>query len=279
MLLPQSLRRELRQLTYSERAAAEELRLRTGMPVTVVLPEEERTLSSVPVTGEHIDGVISIATRVSAHTCRESMRSGYITAEGGFRIGLAGTVIMKNGEPDGFRELSSIAIRVARELKGISDPVFKMLPEKICSTLILSPPGCGKTTLLRDMVRRLSDDGHRIALCDERSEIAASCQMDVGAHTDVMDGCPKSQAVMMMLRAMNPQIIAIDEITRPEDIQAIKEAANCGVMLIATAHAWDEDDLSMRPMYRKLLAQRIFKHVVVISKENGERKYEVKTLC
>ena len=283
MLLPPALRRDLRQLSFPERALAEELRLRAGHPVTAVMPEGETDVGTVTVTGEHIEALLEIATRVSAHTCRESMRSGYITAEGGFRIGLCGTVVMKNGEPDGFRELTSAAVRISREMTGISDRVFEMLPGEFRSTLILSPPGCGKTTLLRDMVRRLSRDGCRVALADERSEIASVYrglpQMDVGPHTDVMDGCPKGQAILIMLRAMNPQIAAIDEITRPEDIRAVKDAANCGVELLATAHAWDEKDLSLRPMYRELLEQGIFKYAVVISRDSGKRKYEVKTLC
>ena len=283
MLLPPDLRKDLRQLTFSERAEAEELRLRIGSPVTVVMPEGERYIGVTPITGEHIEGLMNIATRVSAHTCRDSIRLGYITTHGGFRIGLCGTAIMKNGEADGFRELTSAAVRISREIEGLSDPVFEMLPEEFRSTLILSPPGCGKTTLLRDMVRKLSDDGTRVSLADERSEIAAvwqgTPQMNVGAHTDVMDGCPKSQAVMMLLRAMNPQLIAIDEITQQNDIQAIKEAANCGVEILATAHAWDDKDLTLKPMYRELLEQKIFKYAVVISKENGERKYEVKRLC
>lgn len=281
MLLPSVLRERVRQLSKEERGLAEEFRLRKGRPMTVLLAGKEIEIGSESIKREHIDSLLDIATRVSAHSFRESVKNGYITAKGGFRIGLCGTTVLKNGEVEGFREITSVSVRISREIIDISDKVS--LSKPFSSTLIISPPGCGKTTLLRDIIRQLSNSGLRVSLADERSEIAAvwqgEAQMDVGCRTDVIDGCPKSQAVIMLLRAMNPQVIALDEITHPDDITAIKEAANCGVELLATAHAFDENDLHKRPMYKELLEQKIFKNLIIISKKDGIRRYEVKKLC
>ena len=211
MLLPTVLREKVRRLSKEERCLAEEFRLRKGRPMTVLVSGKEIEVNSEPIRREHIDSLLDIATRVSVHTVRDSLKNGYITAKGGYRIGICGTAILKNGEVEGFREITSVSVRIAREIIGLADRVS--LPVPFTSTLIISPPGCGKTTLLRDIVRKLSDSGVRVSLADERSEIAAvwqgETQMDVGKSTDVIDGCPKSQAIIMLLRAMTPQVIEL----------------------------------------------------------------------
>ena len=182
------------------------------------------------------------------------------------------------------RSLSSVSIRIARQRPGAALPLLSGLMEggRLCSTLIAAPPGMGKTTLLRDLVRCISDgDGTpplRVGLADERGEVAALYggvpQLRVGQRTDVIEGCPKAQGAMLLLRAMNPQVLAMDEITAPEDVGALLTAAGCGAALLATAHG-EGDELTRRPLYRTMLEERIFQRVVSIQRTEQGRSYTV----
>ena len=155
------------------------------------------------------------------------------------------------------------------------------------STLLLSPPGGGKTTLLRDLIRAVSDGeggpALRVGVADERGELAAMYQgepqFSIGRQTDVLDGCPKGPALLMLLRGMNPQVLAADEITAPEDAAALEMAANCGVSLLCTAHAGSLEELKARPLYRRLLDEGLFRRLVIIERAGRERRYPVVELC
>ena len=281
LLLPHNLRERARELKREERTSCEEFRLRLGYPASIVMPEGERNMGGDPVTKRELGFVLEAATGASVHSASSRLAEGFITAKGGFRVGLCGAVGLSGGEPGGFTSVSSAAIRISREHKGACVPIIDSVYSggEVRSTLIISPPGGGKTTLLRDLVRYISDaaGGPRVGLCDERSEIAAFFDgeptMDVGRRTDVLDGCPKARAVSMLLRSMNPGVIAIDEITAEEDAEAMTRAAHCGVKLIATAHAASRTELAERPIYRALLASGVFEELIIIRKLGGRRSY------
>lgn len=288
-LLPFELRQLALALPRAERIVAEELRLRAGQPVSVTLPEGEAVLPGSPILSEEsLRTVLEIATQASAHTALEHVRRGFVTVTGGHRLGLCGTAAVREGSIHNFRQLSSINIRIAKEVKGIGEEPLRWLrqEEALPSVLILAQPGAGKTTLLRDLIRGLSNGVAgpplRVGVADERGELGALLsgipQLDVGAHTDVMDGCSKAEGLMLLLRGMNPQVLAVDEITAPEDIEALEAAAGCGVTLLATAHGRTVQDLEQRPLYRRLLERRIFQAVLLIEREGGQRRYRLEKL-
>jgi stage III sporulation protein AA len=260
-------------------SGAEEIRLRAGRAPSVLKNGEERLIAGLrKITSEDLDGVLERATGASVHTAQSSIRNGFVSVPGGVRLGLCGSAALRGGEIDGIRRLSSVSIRIPHELKGCADGIYEPLTDGgFKSTLIISPPGCGKTTLLRELVRRLSDAGHRVSLCDDRGEVAAvwdgEAQFDVGRCTDVMSDAPKGQTSVMLLRAMNPQILAMDEITAPADVQAAEEAVGCGVQLLATAHAAGTADFQTRPLYRRLIEDKVFKNAVTITMRDGRRYY------
>lgn len=286
-ILPSRLRRIAMELPENDRARAEEFRLRTGRCLSVLLPEGERSLEVI-VTSEELETLCDIAAEFSRYASMETLRQGFLPVRGGFRVGLCGSAVMKDGAVTNLKQISSAVIRIAREQRGIAREIAPQLfrEGRFASTLLLSPPGGGKTTLLRDLVRQLSSGegvpAQRITLVDERGEVAVMYrgqpQMDVGSWTDVLDGCPKALAIPMVLRAMNPQIIAVDEITVREDLQAMVQAAGCGVALLATIHAANTAELEQKPLYRELLANRVFRKAVLIRVSAAGRSYTVEDL-
>lgn len=288
-LLPFGLRQLALSMPQAQRAAAEELRLRAGRPMSVTLPEGETVLPGGPILSPgDLRTALEIATQASAHAALEQVRHGFVTVRGGHRVGLCGTAVMKDGAVHNLRELSSLNIRIARQVPGVGDPLLCQLRRQgaLPSVLVLAPPGAGKTTLLRDLIRGLSAGVGgaplRVGVADERGELGAVYhgvpQLELGPHTDIVDGCPKAEGLLMLLRGMNPQVLAVDEITAPRDIDALETAAGCGVVLLATAHGRGVDDLKRRPLYRRVLEERIFQKLLLVEWQGGARRYRLEDL-
>ena len=287
-VLPAPLRDSLVALGEDKLERAEEFRLRRGFPMTVLLPQGEAETEGPPIGEDELRQVVENATQSSAHTALDRVRQGFVTLRGGHRMGLCGTVVKKDGKIVTLRELSSLSIRVARSVTGLAGPLLPQLTQdgRLLSTLILAPPGAGKTTLLRDLVRALSDgEGcapHRAAVADERGEVAAlwrgEPQLYVGRHTDVLDGCSKGEGLSILIRGMNPQAAAVDELGGGEDVRAVVEAAGCGVAVLATAHGTGLDDLRRRPVCRELLSAGVFRRLVVLERRDGARTTRVEAL-
>lgn len=283
-LLPGALRQRALALDRPLALETEELRLRAGGPLALTTPAGERPLWGTTVRPADLEQVVDAATEFSRYTAADSLRQGWLTAPGGLRVGACGRMTEA-----GITELSSLSIRIPCPRCGAAEPVLPQLWEEgqLCSTLLLSPPGGGKTTLLRELVRLLADGGPdrpalRVALVDERWELAAMYRgipaLDVGRQTDVLSGLPKAQAVPLLLRAMNPQVIALDEVALAEDVAAVRSAAGCGASLLATVHAPSLAALGQRPLGRQLLKGGIFRRAVVLSGRGSGRRARVEVL-
>ena len=289
--LPPELRQLCRALPEHTQATCEEFRLRLGRPLFIGTTDEEQPIetdgSPKLIQPEDLRRTLELATQASFHTALEQLQNGFLPLPGGHRLGLCGTVVMREGQIVNFRTVSSLAIRIAREKIGLARPLMPLIQQQnqMENTLILAPPGAGKTTLLRDIVRELSDGtlSLRVGLADERCEVSSPYngfpQMKVGSHTDVINGCPKHLALMILLRGMTPEVLAMDEITAPEDVDAILTAVGCGVRLLATAHGERVADLERRPLYRRLLEEHIFHRVIGIKFCGGIRSYQVEELA
>ena len=284
-VLPRDLQKALSELNEETRQNVEELRLREGFPLAAVTAGKEWThppWRAHPLSEEDLRRVLEVAGQGSVHTILDQLRGGYITASGGVRIGICGEGAVRDGQLLSFRRITSLALRVPHWMPGLASPLLPQLMEgeRLQSTLILSPPGLGKTTLLRDLIRCISQgegiSPFRVGVADERGELGGGAlRYQLGSRTDVLENCPKGTALLMLLRGMAPQVLAADEITAPEDLQAMEEAAGCGVTLLATAHGGNIAELSQRPLYRRLLDQKIFRRFVLISLDYGIRRYRV----
>ena len=292
-LLPARWQQAARRVPDYRKAQAEEFRLRAGRPMTLVTTEGELFVSDeLPrqsVTQSDLEQLCDTVTGYSRYAASESMGKGYLVGRGGFRVGLCGTVVLRDGVGVNLRDISSASVRISRQAAGLCRDMTQLLPEgeSFQSTLIAAPPGAGKTTLLREMVAALSNGSEeraplRVGIVDERGELAGMYrgvpQLDVGFHTDVLDGCPKALGIPMLLRSANPQVIAMDEITAEEDLAAMAAAANCGVALLATIHALDGEELRRKPLYPVLAASQVFRRLITISVEAGQRRYQVQPL-
>lgn len=256
----------------------EEIRLRAKQKPRIRMCGKETEFSSIIITAEMLRDILSRAARYSVHSYAESLKNGFITLAGGHRLGICGSAVLEDGQVSGIRAISSINLRIARQPDWNIAPASMLQNGKLASTLILAPPGLGKTTLLRNMIADIAKSGKTVSVIDERCEIAAlregSPQFEIGGSTDVLEGCSKKQAAIMLLKTMSPDVLAFDEITAPEDVEAVSLCAHCGIEVLASAHAASIEDLKRRVLYQKLLSLKLFQQIVTIRLVDGKRIYE-----
>lgn len=270
----------------------QEIRLRAGRAATVILGQKERFIDAagkivdrqdlgIRMTSQELDEILQHLCQYSLYAFADEIRQGFLTIQGGHRVGLAGQVILDKGEHiRNMKYIRYLNIRIAHQVKGAADSVMRFLYERgqVCNTLLISPPGCGKTTMLRDIIRQLSDgtlygQGVNVSVVDERSEIAGSymgmAQNDVGSRTDVLDGCPKVEGMMLLIRSMAPQVLAVDELGSDKDIEALRMASGCGCKLIATVHGYSLQEIHNKQYMRYVIEEGMFDRYVVLERQHG----------
>lgn len=264
----------------------QELRLRVNGPLIVVYNNIEYFISQNAelkhnkkeayfINQSEMRETMEYISNYSLYAFEDELRQGFITIQGGHRVGVAGKIILEEQKIKHMKHISFINIRLSHQIKGCADQVMSYIAdqETVYHTLIVAPPGGGKTTLLRDIIRQLSDGengkGVTVGVVDERSEIAA-CYMGVpqnelGIRTDILDCCPKAEGMMMLIRSMSPKIIAVDEVGSREDIEAIEYVINCGCKLIATVHGSTIDDVRNKPLLGKLVKEKVFERYILLT--------------
>lgn len=263
----------------------QEIRLKIGKPCIIYAEKGEVILDYI-VKREDVKFLLQRISNFSLYAFEEDIKQGFITIKGGHRVGIAGECVMENGKIKTIRNISSMNIRICREIIGCSNNIIKYINEGkiIRNTLIISPPKCGKTTILRDVARSISDFGRKVTIVDERSEVA-SCylgvpQMNVGIRTDVLDNCLKSEGMIMAIRSLSPEVIICDEIGSNKDIDALIMAFNSGVNIVCTLHGFSIDDFFKRNVFKELIDNSVLERIIVLSSKKGvgtlEGIYELK---
>ena len=283
-IFPGSLRERFREVA-NRAFDLQEIRLLVRRPVRVTLKGKEffltteGKLSKSPdkafiISEKEIDEVLSYVCKYSLYAFEDEISQGFITIPGGHRIGLAGQVVLNTeSKVRNIKNIRFLNIRISHEIIGAADKVLPYVYEgKLLNTLIVSPPGCGKTTMLRDLVRLISNGrgnmpGFQVGIVDERSEIAGSYlgipQNDVGIRTFVMDACTKVQGMMMLIRSMAPEVVAVDEIGCKEDLQAITQVINSGSKIIATIHGYGMEDVNR-------IELGMFERFIILHRKDGQ---------
>ena len=259
----------------------QEIRLKVNKPMILQIGSAE-VITDYFISCDDIKTILKKMSNYSIYSIEAELKQVYITIKGGHRVGICGNCIIENNVVKTIKNVSSVNIRVCKEVIGCSNKIMPIIVQGkfVLNTIIISPPKCGKTTLIRDITRNLSNGmknpeitGKKICVIDERSEICASSdgipQLDVGLRTDVLDNCPKSQGIMMAIRSMSPDIIVCDEIGTYDDVKSILAALNCGINLITTIHGFGIEDLKNRDVFKDILDNHIFQRAIVLSGKHG----------
>ncbi|MCC8060416.1 MAG: stage III sporulation protein AA [Clostridiales bacterium] len=264
----------------------QEIRLRVRAPLLMICNNREYYLtqegklsgqvdSAHVVTLRELQETLEYAGSYSLYAYEEELKQGFITIQGGHRVGVSGKVITDAGRIRGMKFISFINVRVSHQIRGCADRIVPFLYKnrELMHTMIVSAPCRGKTTLLRDIIRQISDGsdsrpGMTVGVVDERSELApcyqGQPQNDLGIRTDVLDSCPKAQGMMMLIRAMSPRVIAVDEIGGREDVEAVEYVMNCGCKVIATVHGTSIEDLRRKPVLGRMVGEHWFERYIVL---------------
>jgi len=288
------LRSAIKRMSVKDLVSTEEIRFRVNKPVMIQnhrgsffleTSGELKAKLENPVfaSQEQIIKTLELISENSIYAFQDEIRNGYITLRGGHRVGITGKAVLDGTGIKNLKDISGLNIRVSREIRGCSDQILKFIVQgenDIYNTLIISPPKCGKTTILRDIARSVSDGvpqiglkGLKVGIVDERSEIAAcfkgSPQKQVGVRTDVLDACPKQIGMSMLLRSMSPDVIITDEIGSSGDKEALMQVINAGVKIVTTAHGYSISQLKLRKEVLSMLEEKVFDRLVVLSCKNG----------
>ena len=272
--LPIEIGEQIKSLPGHIKRNLEEIRIRNGYNIILYASGKEYELecrNGAKIDNYIINNIFNSFLNYSAYAYQEELTNGYITIEGGHRVGVCGRTVMENGKVKTIKDISSINIRRSREIIGVSDPCMAYLMKnkyQIYNTIIISPPKCGKTTLLRDMIRNFSSMGFQVGVCDERSEISGMYNglpsYDLGTRTDVLDGCPKEKGMIMLVRSMSPDLIATDEIGKREDCHAIEAAVCAGISLLTTIHGNSYEDV-INSGIGELVKKGVFERLIFLT--------------
>lgn len=286
-LFPAHIRKALGQALF-DRNKIYEIRLRVNAPLIVIYQGKEYFLTlegeltreeskAYHVQTEDLKEMLEYISGYSLYAFEEEIRQGFLTIVGGHRVGIAGKTILDGNKIKSLKYISYINLRLSHQIKGCASPILPYIIKnrQICHTLIISPPRCGKTTLLRDIIRQMSNgwgniSGVTVGVVDERSELAGCYQgipqNDLGMRTDILDGCPKAEGMQMLIRSMSPVVVAVDELGKEEDFKAVESVIHCGCRLIATAHGASMEETLSQPFFRKLWEARVFQRYIFLGK-------------